>query len=392
VAEHTSVPHEFVCYSDIRVPGIQTIPLEKEYPGWWSVPEVFRQKGPTVITGIDTVITGSFDPLFKLAVESTEKDFWMIRAFNPKNQYASGIMAYNGDWSGIWDSFEYPRDSKPGGEQDYTISYLKGKGITPRILQNKISGIYSYKKHCRKGIPADCRIMLFHGKPRPFEVPEIWSNLVISDECCYSPIPELWPDSTVYILGGGPSLLDLDLSLIEKKRVLGVNQAYKLGDWVEVCYSGDRRWYHWNQRKIRRYKGLMITSYPNFIPTKKGKLVLNVGRISKHGISGKKNTAICWNGNSGASAVNVAYWLGARRIVLCGFDMKRQGQKFNWHTDYPKLPPKKQNGRLTSPYRQFLECWDSIARDAKKLGIEILNATPAGNLNHFPRVKLEDTL
>lgn len=395
VARYTTINYRFVCYSDTEIDGVETIPLEEDYPGWWSVPEVFRQKGPTVIMGIDTVIKDSLDPLFELAMDSGPKVFWMIRAFNPRNKFASGIMAYNGDWSGIWDEFKYPEsvEGLKDGEQEYTLQYLRRQGITPKIIQNEISGIYSYKRHCRKNVPADSRVVLFHGKPRPFEVPHIW-NEIIGLEMSEAGIPELWPDSTVYILGGGPSLTKSNLELIKDKHVLGVNQAYTLGNWVDACYSGDGRWYHWNKKGLRRYEGLMITSYPTYNPDKhdKAKDLINVGRISGHGISGKTNKSIAWNGNSGASAVNVAYWLGAKRIVLLGFDMKRQGNQFNWHNDYRTIPGKKENGRYKSPYRQFLRCWKKIAIDARALGIEIINCTPGGNLNNFPRKELEDVV
>lgn len=393
VKRYTSIEYRFVCYSDIEIDGVETIPLIANYPGWWSVPEVFRQKGPTVITGIDTVIRDSLDPLFELALKSKGKDFWMIRAFNPKNIYASGIMVYNGDWSGIWDDFKYPESTEnlKAGEQDHTIRYLRRNGITPKIIQNEINGIYSYKKHCRKNIPSDSRVILFHGIPRPFDVPSIWNPIIGIPENNVG-IPKMWDDATVYILGGGPSLLKSNLNLIKDKNVLGVNQAYTLGDWVDVCYSGDARWYHWNKKNLRAYKGRLITSYPSYQPdhNRNAKKVLNVGRISGHGISGKTNKSIMWNGNSGASAVNVAYWLGAKRIILLGFDMKRQGKQFNWHNDYPTTPGKKQNGRLKTPYRQFLRCWNKIAIDAKALGLEIINCTPGGSLNIFQRAELED--
>jgi len=178
VKQYTSIPYRFVCYSDIEIEGIKTIPLINNYPGWWSVPEVFRNIGPTVITGIDTVIKGNLDPLFKIALESSPQDFWMIKGFNPRNKYASGIMAHNSDFSDIYKNFTYP-DSIKGlqGEQDYTIKYLLDNGIVPKILNNKLSGIYSYKKQCRINIPRDARVILFHGKPRPFEIPKIWDNI-----------------------------------------------------------------------------------------------------------------------------------------------------------------------------------------------------------------------
>lgn len=391
VRRHTTIPHNFVCYTDYSgsIDGVTSIPLLSGYPGWWSVPEVYRQKGPTVITGIDTVIRGNIDGLFRIAMDSRPSDFWMIRAFADPKKTASGIMIYNGDWSWLWDEYQYPQvKSQFIGEQDYTNAMFKSRGIVPKIVQNKFSGIYSWKKHCRRNIPANCRIILFHGKPRPFEVPKIWEQIVGSD---YGKVEERWPDSTVYILGGGPSLNKVNFDLIKDKHVLGVNQAYQLGDWVDVCYSGDRRWYYWNVPQVSKYKGIMYTSYPAFLP-RKNCPTINLGRISSYGISDKSRHSIAWNGNSGASAINVAYWLGARRVVLLGFDMQRIGDEFNWHDKYPAIKRSKKDNRYPTPYRRFLKCWRQVAIDAKRLGVEILNATPDSSLKLFPSVLLEDTL
>lgn len=382
IKKFTTIPYRFVCYTDCKIPGIHTIPLLKAYPGWWSVPEVFRHRGPTVIMGIDTVIQGSLDSLFQLALDSSPQDFWMIRAFNIRNKYASGIMVYNGDWSYIWDSFDYEAaitKFAKGGEQDHTKDCLRRRGITPRIIQNKISGIYSYKHHCKKRIPNDCRVMLFHGKPRPFEVPRIWEKLIDQD---LGEAKEIWPDSTVFILGGGPSLADMNLKLLDGQNIIGVNQAFKITDcFVPVCYSGDRRWYHWNVNRLTEYRGVLYTSYPHFVPNPKVPTI-NLGRVSMKGISTKSRNSIAWNQNSGASAVNLAYWLGARRVVLLGFDMDHKGGKFNWHTDYPTIK-RRSNGRWPNPYPKFLECWRQIAIDAKNIGLEIFNATPGSKLNIF---------
>ena len=51
--------------------------------------------------------------------------------------------------------------------------------------------------------------------------------------------PKIWKGGTAYIIGGGPSVNDADLSLIHDRRVIGVNNAYSLGGWVDVCWFGD---------------------------------------------------------------------------------------------------------------------------------------------------------
>jgi hypothetical protein len=205
------------------------------------------------------------------------------------------------------------------------------------------------------------------------------------------PIPELWPGSTVFIIGGGVSLLKQDLSLIHNHRVLGVNQAYKLGSWVDVCWFGDKGWYEDNIPTINDYGGLIATCSA-CRPELKRVRVKYVGRGKQSGLETKRRTHIGWNGNSGASAVNFAYWLGATTIVLLGFDMQNpedsKDKQSHWHNDY-KVRWDKKAGRLSNPYPRFQKYWPQIAKDAEEVGLKIINATVGGALEVFERKSLE---
>jgi hypothetical protein len=195
-------------------------------------------------------------------------------------------------------------------------------------------------------------------------------------------VPELWPGATVFILGGGPSLADVDLAPLHSKRVIGVNQAYKLGPWVDVCYFGDCGWYGQNLPAIRGYAGLKITSCSR-CPEAGWRHVHRVRRTKPYGIETKRD-AVAWNNNSGASAINVAVHLGAKRIVLLGFDMQMKGDRKNWHQDY--------RGEQKNPalFEKHLRGFPHIARDAAALGVEILNATPESAVTQFPFVDIKD--
>lgn len=209
-------------------------------------------------------------------------------------------------------------------------------------------------------------------------------------------IPELWPDSTVYIIGGGPSLLDLDLSLIHDKRVIGVNQAYKLGQWIDICWYGDKQWYPSQLPSINQYKGLVVTCSHEAQAHRRYKRVKYVGRGKHAGVASSKRTHIAWNGNSGASAINVAYWLGANRVVLLGFDAKlpddKRNGKTHWHNDYEKKIDKK-TGLLVDNYKRFYRFWPTVKLEADKLGLEIITTTPDSGLKDlFEYKSLEETI
>ncbi len=181
--------------------------------------------------------------------------------------------------------------------------------------------------------------------------------------------PKIWKDETVYILGGGPSLLLSPLHLIENKRVLGVNDAFKLGAWVDACYFGDCKWWDWNKDEFKRYSGLRMTSCQRLyhIP-----FVKTWKRGKPQGVE-EDSGYISWNGNSGLSAINVAYHLGAKKIVLLGFDMTYElvngDKKCNWHTNH------KSNSTPNIYKNVYIPCIPAIVEDLKRLEVDIVNAS-----------------
>lgn len=198
-------------------------------------------------------------------------------------------------------------------------------------------------------------------------------------------IPELWPGSTVFIIGGGPSITNVDLSLLHSQRCIGVNQAYKFGPWVDVCYFGDCGWYGQNLPLIRSFGGLKLTSCTR-CPSKGWKHVHRIRRSKMYGLETERRDSIAWNNCSGASAINIAFWLGAKRIVLLGFDMRLDRGKKNYHNDY--------QGSVNNPdiFKKHMRGFPQIARDALTVGIEILNATPNSAITNFPSVRLEEVV
>ena len=195
-------------------------------------------------------------------------------------------------------------------------------------------------------------------------------------------VSKLWPDSTAYIIGGGPSLEDTNLPLIHSENIIGVNDAFKLGDWVDICWWGDCRWGVWNHEALQEFKGLNVSctrcncQHPN---------TLKVRRREGFGISDNP-AEVFWNRNSGASAINLAYHLGARRIILLGFDMKMKDGHHNWHSNH------RSNPRAAIYQERYLPVFEKIAADASRLRVEIVNATPDSELKIFPMVKLEEVV
>jgi hypothetical protein len=106
------------------------------------------------------------------------------------------------------------------------------------------------------------------------------------------------------------------------------------------------------------------------------------------GISTAPNQ-VCWNFDSGGAAINLAVQLGTKRIILVGYDMRSgpNGEK-RWHGEHTKPNDRETN----QPYDRFLSAYGQIAEDAKRLGVEIVNANPWSALDKFPKASVEDLL
>ncbi len=173
VSEHLStVPHTFICYTDIAIQGMSIRLLTEGLAGWFSKFEIFKMPGPVLYLDLDTVVVGDIEPLAKELIYSGEA-FWMLEAFSPLREWASGIMGWNGDWKWLM-----PYCKRYAGlyymDQDCITRGLATGEIVPRKIERKSHGIYSYKHHCGNGLPEDAKIICFHGKPRPKDVREEW--------------------------------------------------------------------------------------------------------------------------------------------------------------------------------------------------------------------------
>lgn len=90
--------------------------------------------------------------------------------------------------------------------------------------------------------------------------------------------------------------------------------------------------------------------------------------------------------NSGYQAVNLAYLLGAGRIVLLGYDMGVRGNQTHFFGDHP--PPLKTG----SDYRHWVTLFDRLAQDLADEGVQVINATRESALRCFRRATINEAL
>ena len=227
-------------------------------------------------------------------------------------------------------------------------------------------------------------------------------------------VPRIWDGGEVWILGGGPSVtqqFDIPNSVVQeviegksppsvyspymegihKKHVIGINISFLIGEWIDVAFFGDGGFFLQYQQKLADFPGLKVCCTPH---VEKHTWVKYLKRDTQRGrgISDNPNT-VCWNHNSGSAAISLAAHMGAKRIILVGFDMKlNEKSNQHWHNLYGRgkiIEPKR---IMKLPFARHLRGFSEIARDARKMGIEIINASPDSAILEFSKCTVKELL
>jgi hypothetical protein len=75
-------------------------------------------------------------------------------------------------------------------------------------------------------------------------------------------VPREWERETVFIVGGGPSVLGHDLETLRGRRVIAINSSVYAVPWADILFFGDWRW--WNEPDNRAaaasFAGRVVTT------------------------------------------------------------------------------------------------------------------------------------
>ena len=201
----------------------------------------------------------------------------------------------------------------------------------------------------------------------------------------------LWRGETVTIIAGGPSLTQEQVDMVRgKTRIIAVNDAYRLTPWADILYGCDVKWWEWH-KGVPDFKGIKAGLRWDAI---KGKfhggwtadIFPDVRSLASTGANGLEiaPNSLRTGSNSGYQAINLAVHMGAKRILLLGYDMKSDGKKNHWFGEHPN--------KVIPPYTMMLPYFKTIVEPLEKAGIEVINCTPDSALKVFPMMKLEEAL
>lgn len=215
------------------------------------------------------------------------------------------------------------------------------------------------------------------------------------------PVPRLWPGETVVCLGGGSSLTAEDAEFCrDKAHVIAIKEAGccripgfdPVAPWADVLYAADEKYWRFVQG-APEFAGLKysIQQDAHEQPT----LRRPIAEWARHwpdlrvlrdtGVEGLETdpTGLKTGHNSGYQAIGLAVHLGAKKIVLLGYDMWRgPSGRQNWFGPHPT--------HLQSQFELFLNKYLTLVEPLKQRGIAVVNASRFTMMGAFPRVPLED--
>lgn len=174
VKRNTSVPHEFVVFSDRQIPDVKTKILDKGLEGWWNKLQMFNTKfalnKEVVYFDLDTLITGNIDWLMNYdTIFMGIEDLGSVNKHQPHliGKFQSGVMKWNYPMgNSIWESFQ---------KNIHTMQVYRGDGellndIVPKERRELLQRVFpdklkSYKYQIYNDGLQDASIVCFHGRP-----------------------------------------------------------------------------------------------------------------------------------------------------------------------------------------------------------------------------------
>jgi hypothetical protein len=197
-------------------------------------------------------------------------------------------------------------------------------------------------------------------------------------------IPRLYPGCHAIVCATGPGLTSSVIETVKSAKdrflIIGVNDTYKVIDFMDEHYSCDARWWKVHGEKVNALRpGLSSWCYDDEGEKYGCKRISGIG---KPGFS-TDPSLIHFGSNSGYQALNLAYLWGCTKMLLVGFNM----QKVNNRSHFFEGREKSLN--TNSPYHKFVLNYNTIQED---IANRIINCTPNSALTKFKYQPLEEAI
>lgn len=192
------------------------------------------------------------------------------------------------------------------------------------------------------------------------------------------------PGSTILCLGSGPSMKDFDLDRLRGRGpVIAVNSMALMAPWADYVFFGDSRWWRWNGELARAAcTGRIISTGQS---TLMGGEVLRMSKDYQNALAPKRDELAGLD--SGRQAINLAVHLGAKKIVIAGYDMGwAEGEASHGHTEFPHPD----ESVLKNYTDKFAPAYEPVVAELGRRGIDVCTITPSPRLPFIPLRDLDE--
>lgn len=199
-------------------------------------------------------------------------------------------------------------------------------------------------------------------------------------------VPREWESERAFIIAGGPSAGHVDLERLRGRKVIVTNSSCIRAPWADYLVFGDIRWHRVNRAAVDHFEGRIVAVHaiPDDPRVKRLVNTMTDTRFPPRLSHDPTHLALRWTVL--ASALNLAFLLGSRDIVLLGADgqVGRHGESHH-HAPHPwEL--------RAGCFDRQREDLSSIAAELADAGATVRNASPGSALPFWPIVDLEDVL
>lgn len=205
-------------------------------------------------------------------------------------------------------------------------------------------------------------------------------HIVIDGEptpCPYWEPTREFDGQTVAIIGSGPSLATFDMGALDGRRFIVVNSGCRRLRQVatdkDILYFTDNAWNENRPELAADWPGPVVCANRNA----KARLRDAVRYIDVTELTARMGTLPdATQASSGHIATSLAAVMGARKIVLMGFECRAVGGQTHGHTDYTQ----------TDEFifvQRFLPGWQDLSRALDRMGVDVVNCTPESALTCF---------
>lgn len=193
---------------------------------------------------------------------------------------------------------------------------------------------------------------------------------------------ELLKGEDVYIIGGGASVLEYDLTPLKQWPVIGLNQGFiPLKDYLDFCVFGDTSFMNFIGKHYDEFLEFHGKTITNCSPPIGSDDVEDIYFMERSSFMEKGKT-LGWYGNTGVLAIEVAITLGADRIFLLGYDNYNNENGISHYHKYHRKPT---SNRVYQIFNQQFERANKVWKEDYP-NVEIINLNLKSGYDQFKKI------